>query len=255
MVVSRASIVPIWRMLDKDLQDQINELVADLSGQFRVAFDKPYQFRNVKTKNFLSWKDLYYAHTNGEAGKMVATAPVMSADDNKDTKWKFVRVEEDPTEGYLQYGDLVYVHPITSDTERLCLDMNNRSPVTECEGLPCLRETKSSALDPGTDKWIVEHGKDISQDTSDNNANNTYVQISDVFRLSFGNLCLASDDHPMENVRVRRKRGEELGTSHRLRKVKGIIGLAHKFREVFVTKREDLLKTADKKADWSIVSS
>ncbi|RUS21417.1 hypothetical protein BC937DRAFT_92752 [Endogone sp. FLAS-F59071] len=252
VVVSRASVVPIWRMLDKDLQDQVNELVVDISGQYRVAFDRPYQFRNVKTKNYLSWKDLYYAQ-NGEAGKMIATAPVMSADGNMDTKWKFVRVKEG-TDVYLQYGDSVYVQPSISDTERLCLDMSYRSPVTECEGLPCLRETKSSALDCGTDKWIVEYSRDISQDASGNNVNNTdmntYVQISDVFRLSFGDLYLASDDHLMENVRVRRKRG---GTSHRLRKI--LIGLAHKFREVFATKKEDLVKTADKKADWSIVSS
>ncbi|RUS21421.1 hypothetical protein BC937DRAFT_92756, partial [Endogone sp. FLAS-F59071] len=246
-IVSRKDVIPIWRLLDDNLQNKVDQLIAELSNELLVPFNGVHQLQNRRTMNFLSWKNVYYNQTKqDEAGKIIAT------EDSNDIKWRIVRVEEDENNNYLQYGDSVYIQPSTTNTECLHLSMDLRSPVTNVEGQLSLRKITSSASIGENEQWIVEHDKDEYQNTGDRSP---FVKKLDVFRLSSSvrkdtkKLYLASDNQTMEMVEVRQKHEGDWGRLHKVES----IGLAHKLREVLVL-NGDIAENFDEQAGWKVVS-
>ncbi|RUS23196.1 hypothetical protein BC937DRAFT_90780 [Endogone sp. FLAS-F59071] len=278
-IVSRANVKPIWQMLEDDLRDEVQAIVEMSFKQERLSINKAYNLRNDLTKNYLSWRDVYYDQQDQKnPGKIIITAPTMSNEYNDKMKWKFVRVEtakssDEPEREYLRYGDVVYIKPSTSDTEYLHLSMSYNSPVTNHEGRLTLRKIEDPKLIQLTDKWHIERSHDMGQGASDtvNNIDvimrmNSYVYTSDAFRLSNHSLVvgkanakdgyLASHEKTMEKVRVRQIASSSLRKARNLQDVKNI-GVAVKFREVFILMKEDLAKDPldkeDKRADWIAV--
>lgn len=255
-IVSRKDVIPIWRLLDDELQKKVDQLIAEFNEQCLVPFNGVYQFRNLRTRCFLGWKNVYYYQMKqDEAGKIIAAVPILSAEDNNGTKWRIVPVKWDESNNYLRYGDLVYLQPITSNTEYLHLSMDLPSPVTNVDGQLSLREITSSTFVGENKQWIIERSKDEYQDIGDKSP---FVQKPDVFRLSSlvrkdeGKLCLASDINTMENVAVHRRHKGVFGKMHRLQNIKNI-GFANKLREILVLENGDVAKDSDGRANWMII--
>ncbi|RUS25085.1 hypothetical protein BC938DRAFT_472640 [Jimgerdemannia flammicorona] len=272
-VIERFNVKPIWNLLDDDLRPEVEKVITASFKHNRLSIDKTYDIRNKCTKNFLSWRDVYYEQEKGakdsQGGRIIITAPQLSAKANEEVKWKFVRSKipdpevDDLDKDFLRYGDVVYIQPSTESSSYLHASFSYNSPVSGREGQVSLRVITEETLLHHSDKWRIERSKPVFQDGHDSHIRNidkqmrqnSYVQKSDEFRLCClhnDDAYLASHDKTMANVKVVNKEKGRWRSAKPLQNIKDI-GLAIKFREVILLQGKEMEKD-DERADWVVVA-
>ncbi|RUS27095.1 hypothetical protein BC938DRAFT_483724 [Jimgerdemannia flammicorona] len=250
-VILREELIPIYELLDNDMSTKVKEVMEASLNEERIASQMKLNLRSVETKYSLGWKKLYYSHSKGNNGMIVATCPPMPDDDNA-TVWMMIKRPSDDDSPYLRFGDIVYIQPATGE-EKLFLHGNHHQDAPLTKGAPevSLRYFRNGPNK--TNEWTIvprdyPPGAEIDLDTTMRNT--SYLSKHDFFKLcnkAMNSHYLSSHKVTLECIRVRRNSNEPNPFSilpHMLKDKRGLGYFASKLNEVMMLDTNQIEKEA-----------
>ncbi|RUP45975.1 hypothetical protein BC936DRAFT_147503 [Jimgerdemannia flammicorona] len=172
-IVERDDAVPIWHMLDDGgLINRVEAVIDAALCEFRLPITRAYLIRNVKTQQYLSWRNVSYENKRVK----IAIAALMDNYMFDETyKWRFVPALgtlNNPSPKHLCYNYGFGIRPCESDGKFLHANFEFKAPVLEDR--------------PGRETWFIKPSNYILEDdeTHQNNIdaamrNNAFVSKSD----------------------------------------------------------------------------
>ncbi|RUS25163.1 hypothetical protein BC938DRAFT_472538 [Jimgerdemannia flammicorona] len=263
-VILREELIPIYELLDYDLSTKVKEVMEASLNEERIASQMKLNLRSVETKFSLGWKKLYYGHSKGNNGMVVATCPQMSDEDNATMLWMMVKRPSNDDSPYLRFGDIVYIQPAAGDEndKKLYLHGSHHQDAPLTKGAPevSLRYFRNGPN--RTDEWTIvpcdDHpGAEIDLDTTMRKT--SYLTKHDYFKLCnkvTDSHYLSSHKVTLENIRVRRNPNEPNPFSMpppMLKDKKGLGYLASKLNEVLMLETNQIEKEGGSPDLWEAI--
>ncbi|RUS27376.1 hypothetical protein BC938DRAFT_483340 [Jimgerdemannia flammicorona] len=265
-VILRDELIPIYELLDPELSTQVKGVMEASLNEERITSQMKLNLRNVETKFSLGWKKLYYGHSKGNNGMVVATCPQMSGEDNATMLWMMVkRPSNDDKSPYIRFGDIVYIQPAAGDKndKKLFLHGSHRQDAPLTKGAPevSLRYFPNGPNE--NDEWTIvpcdDHpGAEIDLDTTMRKT--MYLTKDDHFKLRHkvtDNHYLSSHKVTIECIRVRRNPNEPNPAFSlfppMLKDKRGLGSLASKLNEVLMLDASQVEKEGGSPDLWEII--